>query len=157
MLQLQDKASAFILASDDDGKALFVREWGAAEWKALLAHTAEIELPSGETLLRQGESGRTLYFVATGAVRVSVVYGDQALGLLREVLPGSVLGEVAFFDAGPRTAKVWAVEDSTLLRLNFEDYQKFAAANPQRSTELLFALGALVARRLRDILMRAKV
>jgi len=157
VLHLQDHADAFILASDDDGKALFVPEWGVAEWKALLSLTTEIALPAGETLLRQGESGRTLYFVVAGVVKVSVVYGDQALGLLREVLPGSVLGEVAFFDGGPRTAKVWAVEDSTLLRLNFEDYQKFAAANPQRSTELLFALGALVARRLRDILMRAKV
>ena len=68
-----------------------------------------------------------------------------------------VVGEVAFFDNGPRTAKVWATEDSMLLRLNFEDYQKFAAANPHRATELLLALGALVSRRFRDVMMRARV
>jgi CRP-like cAMP-binding protein len=158
VLDLRDRTSGFILASDDaDGKSLFVPEWGVAEWNALFALTSEIELPAGTTLMRQGESGRTLYFVVAGAIKVSVVYGDQILGLLREVGPGSVVGEVAFFDNGPRTAKVWATEDSMLLRLNYEDYQKFAAANPQRAAELLLALGALVSRRFRDVMMRARV
>lgn len=156
VLKPKDQASAFIAASGGDGQALFVPGWGTAEWTTLLSYSTEVDLPSGATLIRQGEAGRTLYFVVAGAIEVAIVYGDQALGSLRKVGPGSVVGEMAFFDGGLRSAKVWAISDSKLLRLNFEDYEKFAAANVQRSSELLFALGGLVARRLRETTARRR-
>jgi CRP-like cAMP-binding protein len=153
--QLQDHVRAFTGGIAADDQALFVPGWGAAEWSALFSYATAVSLKPGATLLQQGEAGRTIYLVVGGTVEVAV-HGEQTLGSLRRLGPGSVVGEVSFFDGGVRMAKVWAVEDSQLLRLNFDDYERFAAANVQRASEFLFALGRLVALRLRHILSRAK-
>ena len=61
---------------------------------------------------------------------------------------------LAFLDGLPRSAKVWAVTDSDLYRLDFADYERFAAAQPRRTCDLLFAIGRVVALRLRHSRMR---
>ena len=60
-----------------------------------------------------------------------------------------MVGELAFLDGMPRSAKVWAVTDSDLYRLDFADYERFAAAHTRQTCDLLFAIGRVVALRLR--------
>jgi CRP-like cAMP-binding protein len=86
---------------------------------------------------------------------VSASLNDSSLSTIAKIWPGSVVGEIAFFDEGPRSAKVWAIEDSALLRLDFGDFQRYAAAHPVRTNELLFALGRLLALRLRRVMTQS--
>jgi CRP-like cAMP-binding protein len=71
------------------------------------------------------------------------------MGSLTRIGPGSVLGEQSFFDANPRSATVWAVVDSEVAAMTPEQHAAFAAANPKLGRELLFALGRILAMRLR--------
>lgn len=157
MLDLQEKAVPFarVRSADSHGDVLVIPEWGNVEWETLFSYTSELTLASGATLIKQQEPDRTLYFLVSGVLEIAVSYGEQALAPLRLIYPGSVVGEVAFFDGKPRSAHVWAVEDSQLLRLEFANYAQFAAGHLQRANELLFALGRLVAFRLRQATVRA--
>ena len=74
---------------------------------------------------------------------------SHSLGAIAKVRPGSIVGELAFLDGMPRSAKVWALTDSELYRLDFADYQRFAEAFPRKTCDLLFAIGRVVALRLR--------
>ena len=157
MLDLEDKANAFakVRAPDSSGDALVIPRWGKGEWTTLFSYTTEMKLPSGATLIRQAMPDQTLYFLVSGVLEAAVSYGEQALAPLRVIYPGSVVGEVAFFDGGPRSARVWAVEDSELLGLGPADYGRFAAAHLHLANELLLGLGRLVAFRLRHVTVRA--
>lgn len=135
-------------ARDDDG--LFLPDWGLEDWRALFLHATTQILDNGEALLRRGESDRALYFVVGGALEVSAAAarGGALGGLFRET-PGSVIGEISFFDGRGRSATVWAIQRTQLLRLDFHGFLAFADERPARARELLFALGRVIAWRLR--------
>jgi CRP/FNR family cyclic AMP-dependent transcriptional regulator len=157
MLDLEDKVNTFakVRSNDAHGDSLVIPRWGKSEWTTLFSYTTEVRLPSGSTLIQQQGSDRMLYFLVSGNLEAAVLYGEQTLAPLRVVHPGSVVGEVAFFDGEPRSARVWAVEDSELLGLGTADYSRFAAAHLHLANDLLLGLGRLVAFRLRQATFRA--
>lgn len=73
----------------------------------------ELSFPSSHTIFEQGEEGRSLYIVVSGRVRVHI--GDQELVQLEQ---GSIFGEMALFDAEPRSASVTTLEKCDCLTLN---------------------------------------
>jgi CRP/FNR family cyclic AMP-dependent transcriptional regulator len=105
---------------------------------------------AGEALIRRGESGRTLYFVLDGNLEVIVHAGDGlSMGRVALVGAGSVLGEQAFFDGGPRSAGAWAVDDCEVAAMSPDQYAAFEQSSPALARALLFALGRILAIRLR--------
>jgi len=68
---------------------------------------------------------------------------------LTRIGPGSVLGELSFFDGQPRSVNAWAVSDCELAVMTMEQYSAFEAEHPGLARDLLFALGRIVATRLR--------
>ena len=105
-------------------------------------------------LIKKQAPERALYFLTSGMLEVTAILSSQGLGGIAKVHPGSVVGEIAFLDGLPRSATVWAVTDSELYRLDFTDYERFAAAHPRRTCDLLFAIGRVVTVRLRHSRMR---
>ena len=73
----------------------------------------ELSFPSSHTIFEQGEEGRSLYIVVSGRVRVHI--GNQELVQLEQ---GSIFGEMALFDAEPRSASVTTLEKCDCLTLN---------------------------------------
>lgn len=147
-----DPASAFQqhCAADRGGDTLHLPNWSTEDWRSLFSYTQSVSVSSGDVLIRHGERDRALYFVISGALEVTgrASSGD-ALGRLFREQPGSVLGEIALFDGLPRTATVWATEPTTLLRLDYGQLQSFITAFPRLGNDLLFALGRVLAFRLR--------
>ena len=103
----------------------------------------------GKVLIQEDASERVVYFVVSGLLEVTSVLANQSLGTIAKVHPGSVVGELSFFDGRPRSAKVWAVADSELYRLDYGDFQRYADAHPLQACDLLMAIGRVVALRLR--------
>lgn len=135
---------------------LAIPEWGEREWSTLFACTELMELDAGDVLIQPREKDRALYFVASG--RLQVAWIDQAglgMSLITTVSPGSVVGELAFFDAAPRSAKVWAVAKSRLLKLSFQDYERYVSAHLSDATAFLFAMARLLACRVRQSTLRS--
>ena len=92
-----------------------------------LATIAEsVEYSAGDTILKQGELGTSMYIVANGKVRITE--GNKELGVLGS---RTVFGELAALDPEPRAASVEAVEDCTLLRLDGESLYELMSGNKE--------------------------
>ena len=100
-------------------------------------------------LIQEDASERVIYFIASGLLEVTSVVSNQSSGTLAKIHPGSVVGELSFFDGRPRSAKVSALADSELYRLDYADFLQYADAHPRRACDLLMAIGRVVASRLR--------
>lgn len=147
-----DPASAFQqhCAADRGGDTLYLPNWSTEDWRRLFGHAQPVNVSSGDVLIRHGERERALYFVISGALEVTGrTSSSDALGRLFREQPGSVLGEIALFDGLPRTATVWATEPTLLLRLDYDHLQDFITEFPPLGNDLLFALGRVLAFRLR--------
>lgn len=136
-------------ADDHGADALYLPGWSAQEWSALLAQAQLVALARNEVLIKRGQTERSIFLVASGALEVSAGGGGSTMGSLFREGAGAVIGEIAFFDGGTRSATVWAIEPTQLLALERKDIETFAAQHPVRGLELLFALGRVLAFRVR--------
>ena len=101
-----------------------------------LATIAEaVEYDAGETILKQGELGTSMYIVVNGKVRVSE--SKNELGLLGT---RTVFGELAALDPEPRAASVTAVEDCTLLRLDGTSLYELMSGNKEVTRGIVHVL-----------------
>ena len=90
--------------------------------KRLLASQAtEVPLDHGQVLFEQGDVGDALFVIVTGAVEVSILSATGRKLSLDIMRPGSIFGEIALFDPGPRTATVMASEPTRVLRVRNPD------------------------------------
>ena len=144
-------AAALRAACSVAGPGLHLPDWSAADWRRLLEMTEPRSIPAGTALIRRGATGRALYIVVSGTLEVMAHAGDgMSMGRVARVDPGGVVGEQAFFDAAPRTAGAWAVEDCTVAALTPDAFAAFRARDPVRASDFLFALGRVQAMRLRS-------
>ena len=131
--------------------------WGEAEWRKLFAHTQPQQARASEFVIQRGAEDRSLCFVAAGALEVGTTYVDgMSLSTLAKIVAGSVVGEQSFFDGMPRSANVWVMNDATLLKLPFDQYEAFAREEPELTMDLVFALGRVLSVRLRNTTMRIR-
>lgn len=145
-----DAPAALCAACATAGEGLFLPGWSDDDWRRLLDHAPVRTVPAGEALIRGGAADRTLYVVVSGQLEVMAHAGDgMSMGRLARVGPGGVVGEQAFFDGAPRAAGAWAVGACTVAALTPDRFAAFAAAQPAQGTDLLFALGRVLAQRLR--------
>lgn len=80
---------------------------------------------SGEVLMRSGEVGHCMYFIAAG--RVDVALPDRVVVLQ----DGDFFGEIALLTDSLRTATVRARTACHLLTLDVRDFRKVMEANPE--------------------------
>ena len=138
------------VSSAEAGDRFLPPHWQDGDWKRLFRFTSTRRVKAGEALIRRGEPDRTLYFVLRGNLEVVAHSGDGlSMGPLTRVGAGSVLGEQSFFDGEPRSASVWAVKDCEVAAITPEQYRAFEASHPDLAREFLFALGRILAIRLR--------
>jgi len=142
------------MASADE--ALYLPNWRDQDWAQLFQFTSVRTVNSGNALIQQGEPDRTLYFVIRGTLEIIVRSNDGvSMGSVAQVKAGSVLGELAFFDSGPRSAGSWAVGQCDVAAMTPDQYVAFEQSNPALARDLLFALGRILAKRLRRTNARA--
>ena len=133
------------------GASLLLPEWHEEDWRTLFGFTTTRRLLAGDALIRRGEPDRTLYFVLGGKLEVTARSSDgQTMGRVAQVCAGSVLGELAFFDGGPRSAGAWATSDCAVAAMTPDQFTGFDANHPALARGLLFALGRILAIRLRN-------
>ena len=131
-------------------EAIQLPNWRDEDWRQLFGFTSIRRVMAGDALIRHGEPNRTLYFVLHGQLEVIIHSGDGlSMGRVALVGAGSVLGELAFFDGGPRSAGAWAVDDCEVAAMTPDQFTAFEQSSPDLARQLLFALGRILAMRLR--------
>jgi len=115
----------FLRTWDLVAKVPFFHDVGAA----VIADVAQLlrprDYPAGAVIMRRGERGDCMYFVASGKLELrgrpeSISYG-----------PGDFFGEVALLTGDPRNATIVAVRHSTLLRLDIVDFRQLLGRQPE--------------------------
>jgi CRP-like cAMP-binding protein len=101
---------------------------------------------AGETIVEEGESGRTFIVIESG--RVTVTVHGQEVGRLG---PGDAFGEMALIDKSSRTATVRADTNVHCYQLPVWSFRPLVESHP----EIVWALLETVAQRVRDAEARA--
>ena len=112
---------------------------------ALRADLLSETFSRGETIIREGEQGDSLYIITSGKVKLSRKAPDGRENLLSILGPSDMFGELSIFDPGPRTSSAVCVTEVTVQSMNREALKRWIAERPEISDQLLRVL----ARRLR--------
>jgi AAA family ATP:ADP antiporter len=111
----------------------------AAETLSRVAQLAEeVSVPADSAVYHEGDPGRALYVVASGAIKARA--GTTELGILRR---GDSIGEIAVLNRDVYRADVTAIEDTVLLRIEQEDMFDLMQSN----TEIMQGVISLLSRR----------
>jgi CRP-like cAMP-binding protein len=100
-----------------------------------------IDVPSGTSIVRQGDAGDSFYVLLDGDAVVE--RNGRNVG---ELHAGSFFGELAILDPAPRNADVVATSDVQVARLTVGPFRKLLHEVPAMNERLLAGL----ARRLRE-------
>jgi voltage-gated potassium channel len=115
----------FLRTWDLVAKVPFFKSVGAA----VIADVARLlrarDYPARAVIMRRGESGDCMFFIASGEVEVRLGPGTVRLG------PGEFFGEIALLTGGPRNATIVAAEPCTLLTLDIVDFRQLLGNQPE--------------------------
>jgi CRP-like cAMP-binding protein len=76
-----------------------------------------VDLPAGQVLMRQGQTGNELFVISSGSVSVERTGREVArLG------PGDTVGEMSLLSEGPRLATVTTLEPTTAFVLGHREF-----------------------------------
>jgi len=81
----------------------------------------------GESIVREGASGSSMYVVLKGRARVVVEPNDQEVAVIE---PGGFFGEMSMLTGEPRTATVRAIDDVRVLEVLSEQFREIALERP---------------------------
>ncbi len=121
------------------------------------ARMRTIRAPKGRTIFSVGAHATDVMFVIEGEVQVLLYSNNGREVSVRDLGPGSILGELAALDGKPRSASVVAASDVRLRMMTREDFLTCVESSPvaalwlarrlahevRRLTERVFELSAL--------------
>jgi monovalent cation:H+ antiporter, CPA1 family len=102
-----------------------------------------------ERIVRKGDVGDSVFFIASGAADVILPHRRVQLGT------GDFFGEMALLTGQPRTADVVAQTYCRLLELRKMDFDRFMANNPRAQQEIARAAATRDSRNQEDDALEA--
>lgn len=97
----------------------------------------ECVLPAGSRIVSQGETPEFFYVIQSGRVRVFRETDDHIQTQLTELGSGTYFGEVALVTGQPRTASVETMEESTLIKVSKEEFDRLLDHNPRLARHII--------------------
>ena len=99
-------------------------------------------------VVKQGETGDTMYLILDGEFRVRVqIEGKETI--LATMSIGEFFGDISLFDHGPRSADVVANKDGLVLKVSSAAFERMAMEAPDLAMPFLLAVGRTLAARIR--------
>ena len=123
-------------------------------WRILGPYLTRHEIRSGDLLIKQGDTDRSLYFLSQGTLQVFVTGGVPGSNKIAILRAGSIVGEPGLFIDGPRMANVEAMTPCVVWALRGPRLEELAMRLPAIALELLRAAGGVMAIRMRATLQR---
>jgi sulfate permease, SulP family len=117
---------------------------------AVEKHLERIEYQQGQVIFREGDPANEFFVIAKGSASAHLRPADGSDVRLMSFAPGTVFGELAFLDAGKRSATV--ISDTALVCyvLRRKDLASLAERAPTAAMKLLGNLAGELGVRLRD-------
>ena len=109
------------------------------ELQKLAAATVGHVFAPGETLIRAGDEGSSMFVVHNGRVQVQVTENGRPrpVAVLSE---GDFFGEMALFTGEPRTANVLAIEETEVLEIGHVAMKHLFETNPDLAESISWTI-----------------
>ena len=88
-------------------------------------------LPAGQAIVKQGETGKSVYIIASGTVKVYATLPTGERLDLAVLNPNDFFGEMAFLVGKPRTATVETAEDAVILEVTEDQLGELINKRPR--------------------------
>lgn len=147
LISIWDFVSLRLNRSVTEGSPVFRNMRPGEAKKVVLLGTLRTVAP-GETVIREGLAGESMFMIVSGKVNVTVDVGGR-LRQLSELGPGEVVGEMALLGGGTRSATVTATEAAELLRLDEQSLERVRRRSPRIAAKLFLNLSRILSDRLR--------
>src|SRR5436305_1447027 len=109
------------------------------ELRQLAKATAGHVFAPGETLIRAGDEGSSMFVVHNGRVAVQVS-GPGGARTVAELTEGNFFGEMALFTGEPRTANVVALEETEVLEIGHAAMKHLFETNPSLAESISWTI-----------------
>lgn len=99
-----------------------------------------------DTIIREGDTGSSLFLIIDGTVSISKIQKNKSLLILGQRGSGDYFGEMALINNAPRSASVTAESSCTLGRIDQNDFDRMIYEQPGIAVNILKTISL----RLRD-------
>jgi len=111
------------------------------EFKIVASTLEPIFVKRGETIFREGDTGKDLYILFSGALKAFGTQSDGTQRLLFDMKQqGDIFGEMAIITDEPRASTISTVENSVVLMFRITDFYKILAQHPIIGYKILKAI-----------------
>jgi SulP family sulfate permease len=119
-----------------------------ADADTLASYFEMLDVPGGSPLFERGQPSNALYLLLRGQLSVQLHIDDSGYTKrLRSYGPGTIVGEMGFYDGAPRSADIIADVDTSVARLTLERLRMLELAQPDRAAQFhRFVIKTLAAR-----------
>jgi CRP-like cAMP-binding protein len=101
-----------------------------AERRAVADEMREVNFEPSQVIFARGDTGREIYLVVSGRVRISVLTAEGRELSFAHAEAGSIFGEIAMLDGGPRSADATAVGKVSALSLSKPAFKRLMETQP---------------------------
>jgi len=121
---------------------------------AVCSRFREQRFRKGEEIVREGEEGDALYFIAGGSVEILKqdeflkTAKPRRIAILRS---GDTFGEMSLIDREPRSATVRAAEEAVVMRFSRADFDALLRLDSSAYGQVVSNLARAISRRLRTM------
>ena len=98
------------------------------------------DFKTGETIIRENETGKELYVVIDGTVRISKVIPTGERVTFTLLKRGQFFGELSLLTQKAHSATAEALENTRVMVINKTDFEKFVEVAPQAGFKILRAI-----------------
>ncbi|MFO7752781.1 MAG: Npt1/Npt2 family nucleotide transporter [Desulfobacteraceae bacterium] len=117
------------------------------ELAAISSVTEEVDYEEGEIVIRQGDSGDTVFLVVKGMVEVLKDKEDGTQRVLDRIGAGDAFGEMALLEGSRRSATIRTMESSRFLTLHKQEFNETVMEYPGIALKIC----AVLSRRIRHL------
>jgi CRP-like cAMP-binding protein len=115
----------------------FAGGFSDTERAELLALGRARSYPRNARVFTEGEHSDFVVVVVEGRIKVLASTSDGTEAVLGIRTAGALVGELAAFDGGPRTASAIALEPLTVRLISADEFREFVARSPGAALELI--------------------
>lgn len=117
------------------------KELSEESLRVVADQTLHREIPENGILFREGQPCRGLYIILDGSIKVYRATSDGREQVLHVEGPKHTLAELPLFDGAPYPASARAAEDSLVLFLPRDAFQRLYRTNPEIADSVIHDLG----------------
>ncbi len=117
-----------------EGVDLF-RFFSAHELSSFAEKISEVKFNKGDVIFHEGELGKDMYVLLEGRLKIF-----KESRIITELQPVDYVGEMAIIETKPRSATVQAMEPCLMLKITYEQFDKYLVKQPNPLVSMMKTL-----------------